>query len=443
MMSAREAFLALMVITLFLAIVAVDVQQFSIPSNPTTETHYYSTLSFPTSLTYYVTASNFTKSASNTSATNTSPPRYVNYTYVVSYHVVKYTPEGQLTVNVTVENTSRVNTGFNFTLLKVGTHNITIEEDPFSLYFPYIFPGYLYNSTYTLSTPTSSLSLAYDGLANETILGVKYEVIKYFFSNSQASGVAYITNNGTVVYFNTTFKGLSVQFFLNTSKGTVTINVPSTVKLPSYLLNRSYLYAVYEYSNYSNSLQSVGDEEIVYPFVFPNGIIGETAYQVSTVAGSPLVSTNFFTIHIGNYTDLETSFYPYLLQKITWNSLNLTMTGKENITVLGVNYPGVYVYEGNNSVQNTTFLYKVMFNSSGILIEQLAGEVNKGVYTPVFEAKYIGNIFYNNSETYPNFQTFSDTNLPFSVVSPSTSLTVAIIVTVAISVILVLLHRRE
>jgi hypothetical protein len=342
-----------------------------------------------------------------------------------------------------VENTSQVPKGFNFTLLKIGLHNVNLEEDPLNLNYPYVFPGYLFNNTYTLSTPSTSLTLVYDGVANETILGTKYVVIKYFFGDSQASGVAYITENGTVAYIDTTYNGLEVQLFLKSSQGTTTVDIPNTVTLPSYFLNRSYLYAIYEYSNYSDSLQSVGDEEIVYPFVFPNGIIGETAYQVNTVSGSPLVNFNDFTIHIGNYTSLETSFYPSLAQKIEWNSVSLAMVGKDNVTIFGVNYPNAYVYESNQSVNNSTIVREVTFNSSGVLIDQVVTVVHNGLSTPEFEAKYIGNIFYNNSETYPNFQTFSDTNLPFSVVSPSTSLAVAIIITIAIAAILVLLHRRD
>ncbi|MCI2415116.1 MAG: hypothetical protein MPF33_07755 [Candidatus Aramenus sp.] len=448
-MSSRKASLVFIALSLCLATLVTGVQSFSIPQFPTTTTHCYSTLSFPSNLTYYIVVSNTTKvpttntSTTNTSTSNVLPSRVVNYTYVAHYQVVKYSSEGQLTVNLTVENTSQVAKGFNFTLLKTGLHNVSLEEDPLNLNYPFVFPGYLFNNTYTLSTPSNSLTLVYDGVANETILGVKYVVIKYFFGGSQASGVVYITENGTVTYVNTTYNGLNVQFFLKSSQGTTTVDIPNTATLPSYFLNRSYLYAIYEYSNYSDSLQSVGDEEIVYPFVFPNGIIGETAYQVNTVSGSPLVNFNDFTIHIGNYTSLETSFYPYLTQEIEWNSESLTMVGRHNVTIFGVNYPNAYVYEGNQSVKNSTVVHEVVFSPSGILIDQVASVVHNGVSTQEFEAKYVGNIFYNNSETYPNFQTFSDTNLPFSVVSPSTSLTVAIIVTIAIVAILVLLHRRD
>lgn len=451
MMSSRKVFLAFIALSLCLATLITGVQSFSIAQFPTTTTHYYSTLSFPNNLTYYIVVSNTTKvtstttssSAVNTSTSNVSSLRVLNYTYVAHYKVDKYSPEGELTVNLTVENTSQVPKGFNFTLLKIGLHNVNLEEDPLNLNYPYVFPGYLFNNTYTLSTPSTSLTLVYDGVANETILGTKYVVIKYFFGDSQASGVAYITENGTVAYIDTTYNGLEVQLFLKSSQGTTTVDIPNTVTLPSYFLNRSYLYAIYEYSNYSDSLQSVGDEEIVYPFVFPNGIIGETAYQVNTVSGSPLVNFNDFTIHIGNYTSLETSFYPSLAQKIEWNSVSLAMVGKDNVTIFGVNYPNAYVYESNQSVNNSTIVREVTFNSSGVLIDQVVTVVHNGLSTPEFEAKYIGNIFYNNSETYPNFQTFSDTNLPFSVVSPSTSLAVAIIITIAIAAILVLLHRRD
>ena len=61
----------------------------------------------------------------------------------------------------------------------------------------------------------------------------------------------------------------------------------------------------------------------------------------------------------------------------------------------------------------------------------------------LFSLNFVGNIYMNPFEQYPNVFNYTNTTLPYKVISPNLSLTISIIITIIIVAILVIVHKRE
>lgn len=405
----------------------------AIPNEPTNITTYENNITFYTNLTYKI-------AVHNTSINSTSPR--LNYTYTVNYYVTNFN-NGNITVNVMVNNSisqsSLQNKTFNFTLIKPGTYNVSLQEDFLNLNYPFIAPEYLFNNTYTLqSSPNSTISLTFINYSTVNISGISYSTTEFSFSTTLLSGKIWILTNGNIAKLESVYNGLSVNMTLQ-KLSSLTIGNLTQIYLPKNLLNMSYLYTVFEYSSFANTTQSVGEEEIIYPIVFSNGIIGESAYSINTISGEPIVDASDFTIHIGNYTHLEVTFYPNMSKTILWNSVLYKFIGYKNITIFNKNYNNTLVYTNstNSSIQT------LIFNKTGILLEESVKQNVSNTFITEFSIKYIGNKFYGSNMTFINLNAYSNTKLPFKVIAPTLSLIATIVITLVLVAVLVILHRRE
>ena len=404
----------------------------AIPNAPTNITNYKSSITFYNNLTYKIVAYN-TSSNSTTSK--------LNYTYIANYYVKNFN-NGNVTVNVEINDTSTQsmsqNKTFNFTLIKSGTYNVSLQKDFLNLNYPFIAPEYIFNNTYTLQSSISSISLTFINYSTVKISGVNYNTTEFSFSTTSLSGKIWVLTNGNIAKLETTYKGLSVNMTLERFASLFTGDL-TQIYLPKNLLNISYLYAVFEYSSFANTTQSVGDEEIVYPVVFSNGIIGESAYSLNTISGQPIVDTTDFTIHIANYTHIEITFYPNMTKTILWNSIPFKFVGYKNISIFNKQYSNTLVY--TNSTNST--IQTLIFNKSGILLEESIKQNISNTFITELSIKYLGNKFYGNNITFINLNAYNNTALPFKAIAPTLSLVATIVITLVLVAVLVILHRRE
>jgi hypothetical protein len=418
---------------LLIFIFVLPILSFSIPNEPTNVTNYKNSLTFYDNLTYKIVVHN---------ATSTNSTKYnLNYTLVAKYNVEKFN-NGYVTVNVTVNDTNVQSTAqnktFNFTLIKSGIYNVSLQKEFLNLSYPFIAPEYLFNNSYSLQSSISSISLDFINYSIVNIIGIRYNTTEFSFSTSGLSGKIWILPNGNIAKLNATYNGVNVNMTLD-KFSSLSIGNLSTIYFPKDLLNRSYLYTVFEYSSFAKTIQSVGEEEIIYPIVFSNGIIGESSYSINTISGEPIIATSDFIIHIGNYTNMDITFYPNMSKTIVWGSSIFKFVGYRNITIFNKNYNNALVYTNstNSSIQT------LIFNKSGILLEYSVKQNASNTFITEFETKYIGNKFYSSNITFTNLNAYSNTKLPFKVIAPTLSLVATIIITLVIVAVLVILHRRE
>ncbi len=410
--------------------IGISNESINIANYPTYISNYENSITFYNNLTYNIVAY-------NTSVNSTTSK--LNYTYIVNYYVNNFN-NGNVTVNVLITNTtvqpSIHNKTFNFTLIKSGTYNISLQQDFLNFSYPFIAPEYLFNNTYTLQSSVSSISLSFINYSRFNISGSSYNTTEFSFSTDSLSGKIWVLPNGNIAKLDTIYKGLSVNITLQELSSLAVGNL-TPISLPKNLLNTSYLYVVYEYSSFSNTTQSVGEEEIIYPIVFANGIMGESSYSLNTVSGEPIVDTTDFTIHIGNYTNIAITFYPNMSKTILWNSIPFKFVEHKNITILNKNYNDTLVYTNstNSSIQT------LIFTKSGILLQQSIKQKVSNITE--FSIKYIGNRFYNSDMKFINLNNYSNTALPFKAISPTMSLIATIVITLVLVAVLVILHRRE
>ncbi len=376
-------------------------------------------------------------------------------TYVIKYNISNKTQTFNLTYTVNVETQGNANVSvatnaeklvngsvqYVFSFLKNGTYQVNLIEDPMKLTFlPYIYPGFLYNSTYGVSTPEGAVALNFLGELNYTLFG--QSVYKYnIYMDNGLFGSSIILGDGVLYQFNTTYKGGSLSLQLTDQVlGSSPILLQSNVS-PSSVMNLPYIYSTYNFSDVSQSLLPSGYVEYMPSTLFGNGIMTvEQAYvqyvelEPVTKAYVPVTSQGLpvsFLLEVGNESNLTLPFVPKFsnTEQIQYQQMIFKLNGTSDGLYQYVNRSGVTLTE--LEIEGNGTIYQFSLYTQG----------GNHTYIPQYRATLVGNRFVNG--TVPPIVSSSSGNLPFKVISPMTSLLITIIVTVVISAIIVLLHRPK
>ncbi|NON63475.1 hypothetical protein HLB03_12350, partial [Acidianus sp. DSM 29099] len=316
---------------------SISMSVLALPSSPpTVASGTISSIPYFSSLQYSVIAYNITHSGNKT----VEAP-IANYT--LTYKVIN-TTNGIANVNVSLSRISGNIT--NFTLIKPGYHKVNLVLDIASLNYPYIYPGFLFNSTYTLNavknSSTTSITLKFIKELSAKIDNTNYT--EYEYENiSSGSHYIYLINQGPIAKFNESFKGLTISFSL-LSLSNISYLRLNNVNIYTDLIREPYLYAYYYLSPQSGTLEPAGYIQQTYPIVFSNGIVAmEENNYFYFIAGAPLslgqgYSGTSFTLNIGNLTSLEDSITYMNSSHIIWNSKIFSFVGNREINAFGKNY---------------------------------------------------------------------------------------------------------
>ncbi len=370
--------------------------------------------------------------------------------YTADYNVISQC-NGVIKVNYNVSkiysayNSSEFNIS-NITFLKPEVFNVTLLDDFLSFSYPYIYPKLLYNATYSLYFIASHLELGLQyvnetkiELDNITYTVYKYQNISYFSSkyfSVLCNGIGYNFNYTFSYKINNKTYNLNANFLLKCLSGN------STTQL-KYLGNqleeafKPYMYLECTYSSLSDNLVPNTYREIFYPYVFANGYF-IYRYCILRFAAGQEVTYPYFSIVVGNYTNLPITFLICNSSKITWENMEFNKVNITSLNILGKTYNNVIEYE-NITQKTLTLLY--FYN--GTLIEEESGTINGSIYSPSEKLEFTGNHVIPLNSTYPDYFNYTNTKLPYNAVDPSSALEVSIIVTMIIVVLIVLLYKRK
>ncbi|AKA72544.1 hypothetical protein SULI_00460 [Saccharolobus solfataricus] len=394
------------------------------------------TTTIPTSITYTV------KLINSTTVANKTITHVYNYT--LYYQVTKF-----------VQNTVYVNISGNFTngtlklgntvYIKKGVYEVNLLYQPLSIYYPFIEPSIIFNTSYGIISPNETIALVYKGKTFNMINGVNYTSYNYSGNvNGQQISVN-ILQNGIISKLENGSLELILESFSNLSTIPLT-----TVTNSQYMnfLNRSYLYAVYNYSPLSNSLIPEGYLQISYPVVIGNNTITAQITQIQLRAGKQLALPASllgepvnFVLYINQPQNIPTSFIVNVGAKnITWNSNVFTLVGESKVsTPIGTFIAYQYVHNiSQNQAQQVLY-----FTPNGTLIKEEVVEIINSTTLPSFSLSFAGNTYISPFETYPNVFNYTNTSLPYKVIAPNLSFTISIVITIIIVAILVVLHKRD
>ncbi|QGA53443.1 hypothetical protein GFS03_01990 [Sulfolobus sp. E5-1-F] len=394
-------------------------------------------ITIPTSLTYAV------KLINSTTVGNKTITHIYNYT--LTYQVIRF-----------VQNIVYVNISGNFAngtlklgnniYIKKGEYSLNLFYQPLSIYYPFIEQSLIYNTSYGIITPNETIALVYKGKSISLINGVNYTSYNYSANLNNQQISLNILENGIVSKLNNGSLELILESFSNLS--TISLNSAINSQYMNFL-NKSYLYAVYNYSSLSNSLIPEGYLQISYPLILGNDTIASQITQIQVRSAQQLVlpasllgdSVNF-VLYINQPQKIPTSFIVNAGTKnITWNNNVFTLVGETKVsTPIGNFLTYKYVHNiSQNQAQQVLY-----FAPNGTLIkEEVVEIINSTTQIPYFSLNFVGNSYINPFETYPNVFNYTNTTLPFKVINPNISLTISIIITIIIVAILVILHKRD
>ncbi len=386
-------------------------------------------------------ASSTSKTTTNSSNTNSSNNTQIklekiNSTYTVNYSVIKYNSYGNLTISIAGNFTNQ-----NISFFR-GNYSVDPELVPFTLEYPFTLSQYLFNSTYAIAGSSSSVVYQFLRESSITIDGQQEEAFKYTIHENGFTynvtfledGAIYNLQNST---FNMTLQKLST-FTLNLSDEFAGVN-PAVI-------NSTYQYAIYEFSQTAGTLLPSSDIEVYYPILFSNDIVGLTEFQLTTQYNSSVVASrtvdglslyNYLSVNMLNST--FTTFSPYVGQKnITFNGDTFLLVNQTKVSTIAGTYDS-YLYE--NVTSGGTLRSYLYLSHEGLLLE--LKEVTNSTGTPLTEAElvFLGNNYISPNVTFP-YHSITNTNLPYEPVNSYDSFLIAVIVTLAIVVIAVLLHRK-
>lgn len=209
---------------------------------------------------------------------------YVNYT-------IRPGQGGELAVNVSTNATTTVNgtTRYVFSFLRNGTFTVNTLEDVMNLSsLPYIYPGFLFNSTYGVSTPISAVGLIFKGELNTTFTGQKEYLYSVYLPN-QLSGLSILLSDGVLYQLNSTYNGGELHLQLLEERlgsfplelGQVPNQLPSGLQVP-------YIYSTYNFSPPAQALIPSGYVEFMPSTIFGNGLFSMEQAYVQYVELEPL-----------------------------------------------------------------------------------------------------------------------------------------------------------
>jgi len=437
---------------LFAFVIVLIISEIALPSlaltdfpQPPDVGKTYSLLQVPSSLNYIVKQINATevkyvKATNSTNATTlTKKLIHINATYSVNINLIKYNSFGNLTVSVK-GNFTKDNISFyegNFTL------NPTI--DPFTMEYPFITPQYLFNSTYEIQT--SSYQVVFDLIKtlNLNFAGNSEKALKYIVYDSITGNNYTVTvlPNGLIYEISNS----SFNMTLQSLPSIINITLENSIKaLNESVINSSYEYTLYQFSPTASTILPQSQLELYYPITFSNGIVTFNEFELRILPNETVTAPRTlggFTIY--NYIDISEINQTFV--SFVYNP------GQDNVVFNGENFTLVNMTKVSTPIgQFNAYLYKNVSDGgieiqylyvakSGLLLEYKGVEVRSGVPTTVDELKYIGDNYVSPTQTFP-FHSISDTQLPYNVVNPNTSLIIAVVVTLVIVAIIILLHRR-
>jgi len=328
----------------------------------------------------------------------------------------------------------------NFTPVRSGAYNLSYVLSPLSPLYPYIYPGFLSNSTsYAISTPNSYLILSYVNATNVTLMGNYYRAFIYRELSPSLMSLT-VLEDGVLYQENQTHGSLNYVLTLRNfslSQDIQTLNVTQT---------QGYLYSNLTYSSFSRTFQPSGYLEYVYPAEFPGGLLASAVYQVEPFQAFPLGGfTSFhnmfvnFVLNVGNMTQIPSNFVVVNGSSATWNGVAYTLVGNTLLN-LSNGTVQVSVYKHVETVGNITASTTYIYVANGLLVEEEYNQSYPGGYA--FKLVLIPNGYIDPNQHFPDVTGYSNDTLPYKPVHPTSAFVYTVVATLIIVAILVILHRR-
>jgi len=375
--------------------------------------------------------------------------------YFIEYNVINSTG-----LNITVRISGNYTSFKNVTIINNGTYSINLITSLFSFKYPYIPLYLIFNNTYAIYHKNEYIIVSFQNYTK--YLNNTAYLVRITTQNGSSYNVKFL-ENGIAAEINFT-KTIS-NYTYNINMRLINLNNSKTLELPitfnTNALQYSYLYVIYNYSSLASNIIPQGYTEFVYPYILPGNYILQAQFRLEYIAGNKLLTpisiqdyeVNFvinigkpdetFVPAISNFTN-TISWNGYVLKKI--NQTKIEIFGKSYNTYLYLNLTNFTIHSGNSTIIGKRFVY-VYFDSSNGTVVRFRVEASGGNITaPALQLDYIGrkyNDYYLNPlTTFPNVASYSNTNLPFNVISPNTSLAITMIITLIIVIIVVLLRRK-
>ncbi|MEM0374059.1 MAG: hypothetical protein QXV69_04360 [Sulfolobaceae archaeon] len=383
---------------------------------------------------------------------------YKNHSTKNSYYI-EYKVINSIDLNLTVNISGNYTEFKNITIINNGTYSLNIITNLFTFKYPYILPYLIFNNTYAIYYKNSYIIVSFQNYTkylNNTIY-----ILRIITQNGSSYNVS-VLENGIISEIN--FKKDISNYTYNIDIKLLNLSNPKTIGLPitfnSNLLQYSYLYTVYNYSSIASNILPQGYIEFVYPYILPGNYIVSAQFRLQYIAGNRLLTpisiqgtqVNFI-ISIGKPNEIfipiilnlnnTISWYGYLLKKINQTQVNV-LANTYN-AYLYLNSTNFTITSGNSTIFGKRLVY-AYFNSNGTLLKFRIVAFSTNITATALELDFIGskyNDYYlNPTLIFPNVASYSNTNLPFNVISPNISLVITIIVTLIIVIIAVILRRK-
>ncbi|BCS91770.1 hypothetical protein [Metallosphaera javensis (ex Sakai et al. 2022)] len=380
----------------------------------------------PTKLSYSLSVFNITK------AGNITKPSLIESAFV-NYEVVNLNGTW-VKVNVSSNYTAVKNVTF----VEPGSYTVNYAMSPLNMSYPYLYPGYMSNSTsYAIESNVSTVILSFISSSKNNVTGQ----VTYQYSEILPESFTFsVMPSGVIQSINRTVSGL--EFVMNLTNYQLSNELQPT----NFTSRPGYVYVNMTYSNFSATYQPSGYVEYVYPALLPGNILLMLQYNINELNAFPLggfTSLNDrpvnFVIQVGTPITLNTNFINNVNGSLTWNSLKLSYVGNVTKTVQGTTY-NLEEYTSKVTRGNITFATATVYALKNMVVE-----VNYNQTFPSFSSyklEFINGSYINPSLHFPYLTGYQNTTLPYEAINPSESFTIAVVVTLIVIAILVILHRR-
>lgn len=408
----------------------------TLTNSQTATTTIINSISIPKILNYNVKLLNTTTIGNRTTTTI--------FNYTLNYQVYKSNDE-IVFINITGNFTNGTLKLGKIIYLKEGQYQINVIYEPMSIYYPYMIPNLIYNTSYGMITPNETIALIYKGKSFEIINNINMTIYNYSVNLNGYSLEVSVLPNGILYYL----KNGSLILTLNSYSEILNITFNNSVEQQYFnYISKPYLYAVFNYSSLANSTIPEGYLEFNYPIIFSNGVLVTQVTQIQIRAGQQLALPSLLLGKSVNYilyiNTPENEPATFILNvgtnNITWNKNEYILLGKTQVSTIA----GIFTaYEYKHLLTPNQSEELLFFNDNGTLIKEESVELINTSMVTLFSLNFVGNIYINPFEQYPNVFNYTNTTLPYKVVSPNLSLTISIIITIIIVAILVIVHKRE
>ncbi|ABP96215.1 hypothetical protein HA72_2075 [Metallosphaera sedula] len=380
----------------------------------------------PTKLTYSLKVYNSTKVGNSTTVS------------LVESAVINYQVTSLNGTWVKVNVNSNYTPVKNVTFIQPGSYVVNYALDPLNLSYPYIYPGFLSNSTsYAIESNVSTVILSFVTSTSNNVTG---QTVYRYSELSPVTSSLLVLPSGLVQTINRTVSGL--DFVMNLTG----YQLSNALQPTNFTSRPGYVYVNMTYSNFSATYQPSGYVEYVYPALLPGNLLLMVQYNINELNAFPLggyTSVNGqlvnFIIQVGTPTTLVTNFISNANGTLTWNSLKLSYVGNVTKTVQGTTF-NLEEYTSKVTRGNITFATATIYALKNMVVE-----VNYNQTFPSFSSyklEFINGSYINPSLHFPYLTGYQNTTLPYKPVNPSESFTIAVVVTLIVIAILVILHRR-